>query len=131
MNMTQDIVRIRLAVLMPRLKAWFKRQSTESLHRIEERIYVFIAPLALAYLAATVVGGLISNSLMSSIFASRARMNVRTEETTAVTLERPVMANTRDLQKIIKERNIFNSEGKFPEEKIGAQGVSTPPDVAT
>jgi type II secretion system protein C len=122
MNMTQDMVRTRLAILLPRLKAWFKRQSAENLQRIEERIYIIIIPLAVAYLAATVIGGLISNSLVSGILASRARMNVRTDEASTVTLERPVMANTRDLQKVIKDRNIFNSEGKFPEEKIGAQG---------
>lgn len=115
-------MRNRLAVMLPRLRSWLKRQSEESLKRIEERIYVIIIPLAAAYLVATVVGGIVSESLISSIFASRARMNIRGEEQASVPLERPVLANSRDIQKIIKERNIFNSEGKFPEEKIGAQG---------
>lgn len=122
MSTTQEILQAKIAVMLPRLKSWLKRQSEDSFRRFEERIYLILLPVAAAYLAATIMGGVISSSLLSGVFASRARINVRTDDAADVTLDRPVMANTRDLQKIIKERNIFNSEGKFPEEKIGAQG---------
>ncbi len=122
MSTTQEILESKIAVMLPRVKSWLKRQSEDSFKKLEERIYLIVLPIAVAYLVATIMGGIISSFLMSGIFTARARINVRADETSSIVLDRPVMANSRDLQKIIKERNIFNSDGKFPEEKIGAQG---------
>jgi general secretion pathway protein C len=112
----------RAAVLAPKLQAWLKNQAGESLDRLERQLVVFVAPMALAYLFAIVVGGMMSNSMVSNMIASRSRISARDSDGAAVILERPAMANVRDLQKQIKERNLFNSEGKFPEEKAAGAG---------
>ncbi len=115
-------LQLRAAALAPKLQAWLKNQAGESLDRLERRLVVFVAPIALSYMAAILVGGIISQSMVSSMIASRARISTRESDGAGVVLDRPVMANVRDIQKNIKDRNLFNSEGKFPEEKAAGEG---------
>lgn len=111
-----------MTAMLPRLKAWMKAQATDGLEKVESRVFAVVLPVGIAYLLSSIVGGLISQSLVSGIISSRARMAAKMDEGSLPAFERPVMANARDLQKVIKERNIFNSDGKFPEEKIGSEG---------
>ena len=124
MSPTQAL-QTKITILLPRGQAWIKKQTDVGLERLERRVYLLMIPIGFAYLVSTVVGGLISQTLVSGILTSRARMNTRVEENVTTTSDRPVMANARDLQKVIKERNIFSSDGKFPEEKIGRDGAGT------
>jgi general secretion pathway protein C len=117
-------MQVKLAVVMPRLQVWLKKQGSEGLERIERRLVLVIVPVAVSYLTASIIGGLLAQYMVSNIVASRARITVRAEDVPRAALEHPVMANSRDIQKIIKERNIFNSEGKFPEEKFGSMAAS-------
>jgi general secretion pathway protein C len=115
-------LQVRAEALAPKLQAWLKNQAGESLDRLERRLFIVVGPMALAYIMSTVVGGILSQSMVGSIIAARARISTREVENLTTAIERPVMANVRDLQKIIKERNLFNSEGKFPEEKFVGEG---------
>lgn len=117
-----QVIQDKVTMLLPRLQVWIRKQTDSGLAKLERRILFLAVPIGFAYLLAGIMGGLISQSLVSGIISSRARMNTRVSEGGQAPLERPVMANARDLQKIVKERNIFNSEGKFPEEKIGRDG---------
>jgi general secretion pathway protein C len=122
MSTLNEIIQGKIALLLPQAKTWLKRQSEESFRRIETNIYMLVLSVGAAYISADIVGGVISSSLVSSVFSSQARISVRADDLGAVMLDRPVMANTRELQETIKNRNIFNSEGKFPEEKFGGAG---------
>lgn len=120
-NLPQTI-QVKINAIVPGIQGWLKRQSVGGLEQLENKMFMVIGPVAGAYLLSSIMGGFIAQSLVSSIISNRARMNVRTDDSIKPAFERPMMANVRDLQKIIKERNIFNSEGKFPEEKIGNDG---------
>jgi general secretion pathway protein C len=119
------IVQDRVAVLMPRLKNLLRKMTDGGIEHVEQRLIQIVAPIGLAYLVSAIVGGLIAQTLVKSIVSSRAKIALRSDGNDVINLDRPVLANARDLQKIIKERNIFNSEGKFPEEKFGTDGDRT------
>ncbi len=112
-------MQVNLAVAMPRLQVWLKKQGAEGLDRIERRLFLFIVPVGISYLIASVIGGLFAQFMVSNIIAARARISIRADEGAHAEQDHPVMSNARDIQNAIKERNIFSSEGKFPEEKFG------------
>ena len=119
MQSISQTMQVKLAVVMPRLQVWLKKQSAEGLDRIERRLMLFILPVALAYLTASLFGDFFAQYMVSNIISARTRISVRVDDVMPIAVEHPVLANARDVQRAIKERNIFNSEGKFPEEKFG------------
>jgi general secretion pathway protein C len=108
-----------MAVWAPKIQSWLKNQAGESLDRLENRLVVFVIPVGVAYLVANIIAAIASSMMVGSIISVHSRLMVRDNEVANVSPDRPQMANARDLQKSIKERNIFSSEGKFPEEKFG------------
>jgi general secretion pathway protein C len=120
-----SLIQNKFAVIMPRLKVFLRKMTDGGMEHVEQRLVMFIAPIGLAYLLSAIIGGLVAQTLVKSIVTSRAKLAMRSDAQEAPSLDRPVLANSRDLQKIIKERNIFNSEGKFPEEKFGTDGDRT------
>ena len=118
-------LQVKMSAVAPRLKEALRKFADGGLERVERQLFMIITPIGLAYILSTIVGGLTSQYMVNSIISARARMTVRTADIDHITFERPQMVNARDLQKIIKERNIFSSEGKFPEEKFGTDGGRT------
>lgn len=112
----------KVAALMPGAKAFLRKIAEGGIERVERQLIIIIAPIALAYLAAAILGGLFAQTMVKSVLVARAKLAMRAEGSFDGALDRPVLANSRELQKIIKDRNIFNSDGKFPDEKFGADG---------
>ena len=120
-----SLVQNKFAAFVPRLKVFLRKMTDGGMEHVEQRLIMFVAPIGLAYLLSAIIGGLVAQTLVKSIVTSRAKLAMRSEAQEASSLDRPVLANSRDLLKTIKERNIFNSEGKFPEEKFGTDGDRT------
>ncbi len=113
---------VRVAAVLPRLKNAFRNFAGGGVEQLERSLFVVLVPLATAYLLATLVSGLIAQKMVKSTIATRSIAALRGGGSDVLAPDRPVMANVRDLQKVIKDRNIFNSDGKFPEEKLGGDG---------
>ena len=101
------------------LQKWFKDTGTRGLQRIERNVTIGVSVVGGAYLLASIASALLMSSMMTSIMSARARLGVRTADDAGAESFRPAPANMRDVAKSIKERNLFNSEGAFPEEKFG------------
>ncbi len=112
-----SIVESKQAVFLSRIAAKLKTYSNEGLAKLEQRLILFIAPVGAAYILANIVGGFIGQGMVNSIVAAKIKLTLAKEETTVPSLAPLSNTNTRELQKMIKDRNIFSSEGKFPEEK--------------
>jgi type II secretion system protein C len=108
-----------LAALLPKIAATLKAYSNEGVQKLEQRLRFFVAPVAVAYVLASIVGGLIGQGMVRSIIEAKMKMSLSKSEMTPPSLAPLINTNTRELQKIIKDRNLFSSEGKFPEEKEG------------
>ncbi len=115
----QTTFQTRLATTAPAIQQWIKTIGTKGLDRIERNITVGVVVVGGSYLMATIASALMMSTMMTSILSARARLGVRSDESASVDMERPAPTNMRDLTKTIKERNLFNSEGKFPDEKFG------------
>jgi general secretion pathway protein C len=120
MSKVSSIIEEKLAVILPRIAAKLKSFSNEGLQRLESRMILVIVPVAAGYLCASVMGGFMGQSMVDSIIASKIRLTMAKAESSGFSIGSLTPTNTRDLQKAVKDRNIFNSEGKFPEEKSGA-----------
>ena len=76
--------------------------------------------LGLAVVAAYAFAAVVSAILMSFMMKSAVKPPVRSASAgPAVQLNMGRQPNYRDIRKAIMDRNIFNSEGKFPEESTG------------
>jgi len=115
-------IQVKVAALVPRLKNFARKLADGGIERVERQLVMIIAPIGVAYVLSAILGGLLAQSLVKSALTARTKMTAKNDGGEVVSFDRPVMANARDLQKVIKERNIFNSEGKFPEEKFGSDG---------
>lgn len=113
---------VKVAAVLPRIKNAFRSFAGFGVEKLERSLFVILAPLATAYLLASLANGLIAQKMAKSTISARSAAALRSGSPEVLAPERPIMANVRDLQKIIKERNIFNSDGKFPEEKLGGDG---------
>lgn len=98
---------------------WFKDTGTRGLQRIERNVTIGVSVVGGAYLLSSIASALLMSTMMTSIMSARARLGVRVDDGGSSESFRPAPANMREVSKVIKERNLFNSEGSFPEEKFG------------
>ncbi|MCX6124242.1 MAG: hypothetical protein NTV34_05765, partial [Proteobacteria bacterium] len=106
--------------LSPKIQGWIKRLGKDGLAKLESNVTSVLLVIGGGYLFATAVSGLIMTMMMTSIISSRTRLGTRASDAGPVgEVSVGPARNTRDIAKTIKERNLFNSEGKFPEEKGG------------
>jgi general secretion pathway protein C len=113
---------VKVAAVLPQVRNVFRKLAGITVEQLERRLFIILVPLATSYLVASLVSGLLAQKMVKSAIAARSVAAIRAGGSDIVAPERPIMANVRDLQKIIKDRNIFNSDGKFPEEKLGGDG---------
>lgn len=109
----------QLLSISERAQAWVKRLGSDGVKRLEANITIVLFVTGGAYLAAVVLSGFVMSQMMTSILANRSRLAVRGADTLTAEASISKSSNTRDLTKNIKDRNLFNSEGKFPDEKFG------------
>lgn len=120
----QSTVQAKIVTTTAVFQKWFKDTGARGLERIERNVTIGVTVIGGAYLLSSIASGMMMSSMMSSILAARARLGVRVEDTGAMEVMRPAASNAREISKVIKDRNIFNSEGKFPEEKFGGPKAS-------
>lgn len=105
----------RLAPFEPlflRVERWGRRKGIDG---IANSLVGFVTVVGGAYLLATVVSVVAMRSMVGSITAARAHSRtVDNENFVSLNIH---SVNYRDLVRAIKERNIFNSEGKFPDDR--------------
>jgi general secretion pathway protein C len=119
---TPTALEVKVAALMPRIKAVARTLAGVGVEQLERSLVTILAPLITAYLLASMLSGLLAQQMVKSTIAARSVAALRNSGSDGLVQDRPIMANVRDLQKSIKDRNIFNSDGKFPEEKLGGEG---------
>ena len=119
MSKVSSIIETRLTALLPRIAAKLKAYSNEGLQKLEQRLIFFVGPMACAYIFSTIVCGFIGQGMVNDIINSKVKRSMAKTDSETPSLSALVTTNTRELQKQIKDRNIFSSEGKFPEEKEG------------
>lgn len=73
-----------------------------------------IVVVALAYVVASAISAYLMTKLMTSALGAFNRMSHR--EAAAASLSFAATDNYRDIEKAIKDRNLFNSTGQFPDE---------------
>ena len=109
----------RLTAGMPVVNAVKRKLAEIGAERVQHTVTLIVYVLAIAYFCSIIVSSFLMNMMMQNITAARARFVAHGDEGTLEILPHAEVTNFRDLQKVIKERNIFNSEGKFPDEKFG------------
>lgn len=112
---------LKLTGVPGKFQAWAAKLGKEGFEKIEANVTAVLLVLGGSYLAATVASGFIMTMMTGSIIDSRARLTSRPIEISMAEITGASTVNTRDIMKAVKERNIFNSEGKFPEEKFGGE----------
>jgi type II secretion system protein C len=117
---TKNIIQSKLDAASPKLQEWFKKLGADGLKRIERNVTVVLVIVGTAYLGATISSALVMSALMGQILGTRTKSTV-TAADAAATMPARTVTNLRDVHKVIRERNLFNSEGKFPEEKLGTR----------
>ncbi|MCX6118986.1 MAG: hypothetical protein NT027_15735 [Proteobacteria bacterium] len=98
-----------------------KKIGESGFERLERNISLIVIVSGLGYIVATVISGLLMSTLMTGILASRASLNSKSSgqnESTTIVMS---SSKIREATKAIKDRNLFSSEGKFPEENFGDQ----------
>lgn len=119
-------MQVKLSATLPKVKNFLRTLTEGGIERFERQLLLIVAPIGLAYLLSTLLGGLAAQFMVKNIISARSKLGiVRADHADLASIDRPVMANVRDLQKTIKDRNLFNSEGKFPEEKFGLDTART------
>jgi len=104
----------------PKIQDFLKRFGKGGFERLETNVTLVLLVVGCAYLLATIASGIAMTTMMSQIIASRARISSRlANEMVSADSMSGTMTNTRDIAKTIKDRNLFNSDGKFPDEKFG------------
>ncbi len=120
MSDLKSIVETQMTASVVVLQDWAKKFSRDKFLSVERNITLILSVCGGAYLLATIFSGLIMNSMMSSILTSRTVLG--SKEQNSLKNETQMIrspSNSREFAKAIRERNLFNSEGKFPEEKLG------------
>ncbi len=93
--------------------------SRDSLERLPSRFMKVLLVMALAYVFASGFSAFLVSGLMSKAMASLNRANRRQGEANITSFSSP-SSNYHDLQKTIKDRNLFNRSGEFPDESMAA-----------
>ncbi len=90
----------------------------ERLSKVAHQVGIGAFILSLAYIAASIVSAYVMSILAEHALASQKKVYRESYQSSSFSLGSP--PNYRDVEKSIKERNLFNSTGEFPAEGDGA-----------
>jgi len=85
------------------------------------KVYKVVSVLFVSYVSASIVSSGVVLFIIGQSAAPKSRL--KSAEATNLSLSKSV--NFRDLQKDIEDRNLFNSDGEFPDESVLEEGGAT------
>ncbi len=91
-------------------------RDLEKFNQISAQFWTIILVVGIPYIIASILSSVLVVFMIQSIFAGKTRVVNSTQEA-FFTTQKSGELNSRELKKMILDRNIFNSEGKFPDEK--------------
>ncbi len=97
--------------------------SKEKLTGLTRSLAIVALVLAGSYICASTLSGYLMSGMMGKAMQAFNRMSVKNEASSNVNFA--VSNNYRDIEKSVKERNLFNSTGEFPNEAAADSKADT------
>jgi general secretion pathway protein C len=107
--------------VLGKLRAVLGKLGAQGNPDIDRWIFTLAFVIMLSYVLATISSSFIMSSLIQQALLTKPRGQSGADVTMSLAGMK-TSTNFRDLVKVVKERNLFNSEGKFPDEKFGGDG---------
>ena len=91
-------------------------RDVQKFNQFSSQFWTICLVIGIPYILASILSSVLVVFMVKAIFAGKTRVAIAAQEG-FLTTQRSEKINSRELKKMILDRNLFNSDGKFPDEK--------------